>query len=77
MTGILLKPASSVGFLLLLQTFFDMRPCAASLDRLHLGIKLWWEANDVGSVSVPCYVVWKSRVYADKQIRIRLTIRGS
>lgn len=41
MTEILLKPASLLGFLLLLQTSLDMRPCATSLDRLHLdGIKL-------------------------------------
>lgn len=41
MAEILLKPASLLGFLLLLQTSLDMRPCANSLDRLHLdGIKL-------------------------------------
>lgn len=58
MTEILLKTASLLGFLLLLQTYLDMRPCATSLDRLQLdGIKLWWETNDVSSVSAPCYVV--------------------
>lgn len=55
MTEILLKPASSLDFLLLRQTSFHMRLCATSLDRLHLdGIKLRWETNDVSSVSVPC-----------------------
>lgn len=77
-----LKLCWSLPFRLLseLQTALDMRPCAASLDRLHLdGIKLRWEANDVASVSVPGIVMWHRNpaFYANKQKRIRLVIKGS
>lgn len=40
-----------------------------SLDRLHLdGIKLWWKANDVGSVSVPGILLCVIEIQRSMQI---------